>query len=163
MCGIVGYAGPKNPVTILIDGLKKLEYRGYDSAGLAIICGEEIKRLRVKGKISQLEEKVKQTELKGSCGIGHTRWATHGLPSEENAHPHQSCDGGIVIVHNGIIENYHRLKQQLLAEGHHFESETDSEVIAHLIEKYYSGQLEEAVRRATKELEGAYAIAVICR
>ena len=163
MCGIIGYAGQKNPVTILIDGLKKLEYRGYDSAGLAIICGEEIKRLRVKGKISQLEEKVKQTELKGSCGIGHTRWATHGLPSEENAHPHQSCDGGIVIVHNGIIENYHRLKQQLLAEGHHFESETDSEVIAHLIEKYYSGQLEEAVRRATEELEGAYAIAVICR
>jgi glucosamine--fructose-6-phosphate aminotransferase (isomerizing) len=163
MCGIVGYSGHQNPVSILIDGLKRLEYRGYDSAGLAVVSHKEIKRLRVKGKISLLEEKLRQTNLIGTCGIGHTRWATHGLPSEENAHPHQSCGGQIVIVHNGIIENYHKLKQKLLAEGHHFESETDSEVIAHLIEKHYSGQLEEAVRRAVQELEGAFALAVICR
>lgn len=163
MCGIIGYSGRKNPVPILIDGLKKLEYRGYDSAGLAIVSEGEIQRIRVKGKISLLEEKVKQTQLNGNCGLGHTRWATHGLPSEENAHPHRSCQNQIVIVHNGIIENYHVLKERLLAEGHRFESETDSEVIAHLVEKYYSGCLEEAVGQAVQELEGAFAIAVISR
>ncbi|OQX55074.1 MAG: glutamine--fructose-6-phosphate transaminase (isomerizing) [Candidatus Aminicenantes bacterium 4484_214] len=163
MCGIIGYSGRQNPIPILIDGLKKLEYRGYDSAGVAIFSGGDIKRLRVKGKISLLEEKIKQLQLDGSCGLGHTRWATHGVPSEENAHPHRSCGNQIILVHNGIIENYHLLKERLLAEGHQFESETDSEVIAHLVEKYYAGCLEEAVSRAVQELEGAFAIAVISR
>lgn len=163
MCGIIGYSGRQNPIPILIDGLKKLEYRGYDSAGVAIFSGGDIKRLRVKGKISLLEEKIKQLQLDGSCALGHTRWATHGVPSEENAHPHRSCGNQIILVHNGIIENYHLLKERLLAEGHQFESETDSEVIAHLVEKYYAGCLEEAVSRAVQELEGAFAIAVISR
>jgi glutamine---fructose-6-phosphate transaminase (isomerizing) len=161
MCGIIGYLGPKNAVSVLVDGLKKLEYRGYDSAGLAVVRDNEIQLRRVKGKIRVLEESLQDSPLEGSYGLGHTRWATHGRPSEENAHPHRDCSGTLVVVHNGIIENYLTLKEKLKQEGHAFVTETDTEVIAHLIEKYFAGSLEEAVRRALHELEGAYAIAVL--
>jgi glucosamine--fructose-6-phosphate aminotransferase (isomerizing) len=161
MCGIIGYLGPKNPVSVLVEGLKKLEYRGYDSAGLAVIKDNQLQIRRVKGKIRDLEESLITSSLEGSYGLGHTRWATHGRPSEENAHPHRDCSGTLVVVHNGIIENYLSLKERLKAEGHVFRTETDTEVIAHLIEKYFAGSLEEAMRRALDELEGAYAAAVI--
>lgn len=161
MCGIIGYLGAKELIPILIDGLKKLEYRGYDSAGIAIVKEGEILRRRVEGKISSLESSLNREQLTGEYGIGHTRWATHGRPSEENAHPHQDCSGSIVVVHNGIIENYLKLKAQLKSEGHEFQTETDTEIIAHLIEKYFNGSLDEAVRKAIKELEGAFAIAAI--
>jgi len=161
MCGIIGYIGKKKVVPILIEGLKKLEYRGYDSAGIAVVDNGPIQRRRAKGKISILEDVLKQDEVKGNYGIGHTRWATHGRPSEENAHPHQDCTGDIVIVHNGIIENYLDLKTQLSSEGHKFQTETDTEVIAHLIEKYFQENLEEAVRQAIEHLEGDFAVAVI--
>jgi glucosamine--fructose-6-phosphate aminotransferase (isomerizing) len=161
MCGIIGYLGPKNSVSVLVEGLKKLEYRGYDSAGLAVIRDNQLQIRRVKGKIRDLEESLRTSPLEGSYGLGHTRWATHGRPSEENAHPHRDCSGTLVVVHNGIIENYLSLKERLKAEGHVFRTETDTEVIAHLIEKYFAGSLEEAVRRALGELEGAYAAAVI--
>jgi glucosamine--fructose-6-phosphate aminotransferase (isomerizing) len=161
MCGIIGYLGPKNPVSVLVEGLKKLEYRGYDSAGLAVIKDNQLQIRRVKGKIRDLEESLITSPLEGSYGLGHTRWATHGRPSEENAHPHRDCSGTLVVVHNGIIENYLSLKERLKAEGHVFRTETDTEVIAHLIEKYFAGSLEEAMRRALDELEGAYAAAVI--
>jgi glucosamine--fructose-6-phosphate aminotransferase (isomerizing) len=159
MCGIIGYIGPKNSVQVLIEGLKKLEYRGYDSAGIAVDDENEIKVRRVKGKIADLEKSLEKSPLQGSYGLGHTRWATHGRPSEENAHPHRDCTGSLVVVHNGIIENYLPLKKKLKEEGHTFETETDTEVIAHLIEKYFQGSLEEAMQRAVQELEGAYAIA----
>lgn len=161
MCGIIGYIGDKELIPILIEGLKKLEYRGYDSAGIAIVKEGEILRRRVEGKISSLESSLNREQLTGEYGIGHTRWATHGRPSEENAHPHQDCNGSIVVVHNGIIENYLTLKSQLKEEGHEFQTETDTEIIAHLIEKYFEGSLDEAVRKAIKELEGAFAIAAI--
>ena len=161
MCGIIGYIGPKSVVPILLDGLKKLEYRGYDSAGIAVVDEGHIQTKRVKGKIQSLEESLMKSPLKGSYGIGHTRWATHGRPSEENAHPHRDCTGQLVVVHNGIIENYLALKQTLKEEGHTFRTETDTEVIAHLIEKNFRGSLEEAVRAAAAELEGAFAVAVI--
>jgi glucosamine--fructose-6-phosphate aminotransferase (isomerizing) len=161
MCGIIGYLGPKNSVSVLVEGLKKLEYRGYDSAGIAVIKDNQLQVRRVKGKIRDLEESLRTSPLEGSYGLGHTRWATHGRPSEENAHPHRDCSGTLVVVHNGIIENYLSLKERLKAEGHVFRTETDTEVIAHLIEKYFAGSLEEAMRRALGELEGAYAAAVI--
>jgi glucosamine--fructose-6-phosphate aminotransferase (isomerizing) len=161
MCGIIGYMGPKKIVPILIEGLKKLEYRGYDSAGIAVVDEGRIQTKRVKGKIHSLEEGLLRSPLKGSYGIGHTRWATHGRPSEENAHPHRDCTGQIVVVHNGIIENYLALKQALKEEGHTFRTETDTEVIAHLIEKNFRGSLEEAVRAAAAALEGAFAVAVL--
>jgi len=161
MCGIIGYIGNKDVVPILLEGLKRLEYRGYDSAGIAILDGDRIRRRRVKGKISALESSLKQEELTGNFGIGHTRWATHGRPSEENAHPHQDCTGDFVVVHNGIIENYLAIKQELRTEGHEFVTETDTEVIAHLVEKYFQGSLEEAVLQAIKRLEGAFAIAAV--
>ena len=161
MCGIIGYVGPKNAVPVLVEGLKKLEYRGYDSAGIAVIEGDRIQVKRVKGKIRDLEESLRASAPEGSCGVGHTRWATHGRPSEENAHPHRDCSGTLVVVHNGIIENYLPLKEKLKAEGHVFVTETDTEVIAHLVEKYFQGSLEEAVRKALPELEGAYAVAII--
>ncbi len=161
MCGIIGYLGPKNAVSVLVEGLKKLEYRGYDSAGLAVVRDNEIQLRRVKGKIRALEESLQDSPLEGSYGLGHTRWATHGRPSEENAHPHRDCSGTLAVVHNGIIENYLTLKEKLKQEGHTFVTETDTEIIAHLIEKYFAGSLEEAVRRALHELEGAYAIAVL--
>ncbi len=138
MCGIVGYTGRKKAAPVLIEGLKRLEYRGYDSAGIAIIEDDKIETIRRKGKVSQLEQTLSHFDLEGQCGIGHTRWATHGKPSEANAHPHLSCAGDIAIVHNGIIENFQELKQMLEGRGHTFRSSTDSEVIAHLIEDAYS-------------------------
>jgi len=161
MCGIIGYVGPKNVVPVLMEGLKKLEYRGYDSAGIAVVDDHEVQIRRVEGKISSLEKSLKVDPLDGSYGLGHTRWATHGRPSEENAHPHRDCHGNLVVVHNGIIENYLSLKKELKEEGHTFRTETDTEVVAHLIEKYFEGCLEEAVQKAVKELVGAYAIAIL--
>ena len=161
MCGIVGYVGNQEAVPILIGGLAKLEYRGYDSAGVAIQQGQKITVRRSVGKLVNLQTSLKEKELSGMVGIGHTRWATHGKPSEQNAHPHRSK--GCVLVHNGIIENYQPLKQQLEKEGYKFQSETDTEVLAHLIDKYLQkGQgLADAVRSATKDVRGSYALAVI--
>ena len=161
MCGIIGYIGPQSVVPVLVDGLKRLEYRGYDSAGIAVIDNGEIRVRRVKGKIKELEDSLREAPLQGTCGLGHTRWATHGRPSEENAHPHTDCSGRLVIVHNGIIENYLALKQRLRAEGHVFKTETDTEVIVHLLEKHYRGYLEEAMRAAIGEIEGAFAVAAL--
>jgi len=161
VCGIIGYLGPKSVVPVLIDGLKKLEYRGYDSAGIAVVDKNEVKIRRVKGKICVLEESLKTSPLEGTYGIGHTRWATHGRPSDENAHPHCDCTGSTVVVHNGIIENYLSLKKKLKKEGHTFRTETDTEVIPHLIEKHFRDSLEHALRSAVRELEGAFAIAAI--
>ncbi len=161
MCGIIGYIGPKDVVPILLEGLKRLEYRGYDSAGIAVVDEDQIHLKRAKGKISDLERSLGPSSLNGNFGVGHTRWATHGRPSEENAHPHRDCTGSLVVVHNGIIENYLSLKKKLIEEGHTFRTETDTEVIAHLVEKYFHGSLEEAVQQAVQDLEGAYAVAVI--
>ena len=161
MCGIVGYVGKEKAVPLLLEGLKRLEYRGYDSAGIAVVDENQVHLKRVKGKISDLEKSLKSFTPNGSFGVGHTRWATHGRPSEENAHPHRDCTDSLVVVHNGIIENYLSLKKKLTDEGHTFRTETDTEVIAHLVEKYFRGSLEEAVQQAIQELEGAYAIAVI--
>ncbi|HLK68193.1 MAG TPA: glutamine--fructose-6-phosphate transaminase (isomerizing) [Bryobacteraceae bacterium] len=164
MCGIVGYIGPNRAVPIILEGLKRLEYRGYDSAGLAVFCdGDQLEVRRAKGKLRNLEEAVRLNPVDGSFGIGHTRWATHGRPTEENAHPHRDCRGDIVVVHNGIVENYLSLKHTLRTEGHVFTTETDTEVIAHLVEKHFKGNLEEAVRAAVKELSGVFALAVISR
>ena len=162
MCGIVGYVGDQGAVPILLNGLKRLEYRGYDSAGIAILERGKIEVRRSVGKLANLEKALSGNVLKGTTGIGHTRWATHGKPSEQNAHPHRS--GGCVLVHNGIIENYLPLKQQLQKEGYRFESETDTEVVAHLIARYLKQghSLQEAVLAATKEIRGSYAIAAIC-
>ncbi len=164
MCGIVGYIGTKKTVPILLDGLRRLEYRGYDSAGLAVVddSGEMVIR-RASGKLRNLEEVVREQPVDGVYGIGHTRWATHGRPTEENAHPHRGARGEIAVVHNGIVENYLPLKQRLQDEGHKFVTETDTEVIAHLVEKYYRGNLEEAVRRAVREVTGVFALGVIAR
>ncbi len=163
MCGIVGYVGPKRVVPILLDSLKRLEYRGYDSAGLAFLQDGRMTIHRSVGKIKELENALWGKDLPGNVGVGHTRWATHGRPTEENAHPHTDCTGDLVVVHNGIIENYLGLKEKLLAEGHRFKSETDTEVIAHLIEKHLAAapDLESAVRQALGEVVGAYAIAVL--
>jgi glucosamine--fructose-6-phosphate aminotransferase (isomerizing) len=161
MCGIIGYIGPKKVVPLIVEGLKKLEYRGYDSAGIAVVDGDKVNRRRVKGKISNLEESLRNEPLSGYYGIGHTRWATHGRPSEENAHPHMDCTGTIVVVHNGIIENYLSLKEKLLKKGHTFRTDTDTEVIAHLIEEYFEDMLELAVQRAVQDLRGAYSIVAI--
>lgn len=163
MCGIVGYIGDRKAVPIILDGLRRLEYRGYDSAGLAVLSDGELLVRRAEGKLRNLEEAIRVNPLDGVYGIGHTRWATHGRPTEENAHPHRDCKGDVVVVHNGIVENYLALKTQLQAEGHRFVTETDTEIIAHLIEKYLDGNLESAVRRAVKELNGVFAIAVIAR
>ncbi|HTM86599.1 MAG TPA: hypothetical protein VL155_00260, partial [Terriglobales bacterium] len=138
MCGIVGYVGKKRVVPVILDGLKRLEYRGYDSAGIAVAGnGEGLQIRRAEGKLRNLEESVRLKPLDGTYGIGHTRWATHGRPTEENAHPHRDCTGKVVVVHNGIIENYLVLKRKLAEEGHHFATETDTEVIAHLVEKHF--------------------------
>ena len=161
MCGIVGYIGKKNAVEVIYNGLEKLEYRGYDSAGIAVIDNDKIERRRSVGKLINLQENIKSNKISGNIGIGHTRWATHGKPSEENAHPHTDCSGKIVVVHNGIIENYVSLKKQLQKEGHKFASETDTEVVAHLIEKYYKGDLLSAVKSALRNIEGAYALCAI--
>src|SRR5437870_1990374 len=169
MCGIVGYVGKKRVVPVIIDGLKRLEYRGYDSAGIAVAGnGAGLQIRRAEGKLRNLEEVIRLKPLDGTYGIGHTRWATHGRPTEENAHPHRDCTGQVVVVHNGIIENYLFLKKKLIEEGHKFTTETDTEVIAHLVEKYFlktgNGHrpaLEEAVRKAVGELTGVFALAVI--
>src|SRR5271170_2072539 len=164
MCGIVGYIGPKKAVPIILDGLRRLEYRGYDSAGIAVLeDGNGLAVRRASGKLRNLEDALKLSPLEGSYGIGHTRWATHGRPTEENAHPHRDCHGDIVVVHNGIVENYLTLKQQLTDEGHRFVTETDTEIIAHLVEKYYDGNLENAVRDAVRKLTGVFALSVISR
>ena len=164
MCGIVGYIGTHRAVPIILEGLKRLEYRGYDSAGLAVYCENgDLAIRRAQGKLRNLEESMRMNPVDGSYGIGHTRWATHGRPTEENAHPHRDCKGDIVVVHNGIVENYLALKQQLQHEGHVFKTETDTEIIAHLVEKHFEGNLEEAVRAAVKELTGVFALAVIAR
>jgi glucosamine--fructose-6-phosphate aminotransferase (isomerizing) len=161
MCGIIGCLGSKNTVSLLVEGLKRLEYRGYDSAGIAVLKDGKIERRRVKGKIRLLEDHLRENPLEGAYGIAHTRWATHGRPSEENAHPHVDCTGTLAIVHNGIIENHWALKEKLKKAGHVFRTETDTEVLVHLIEGHFSGVLEEAVRAAVREAEGSYAIACI--
>ncbi|HTQ55827.1 MAG TPA: glutamine--fructose-6-phosphate transaminase (isomerizing) [Bryobacteraceae bacterium] len=164
MCGIVGYIGNRKAVPIILEGLKRLEYRGYDSAGIAVAGGgDQLAVRRASGKLRNLEEAILLDPIDGSFGIGHTRWATHGRPTEENAHPHRDCTGDIVVVHNGIVENYLALKQQLQAEGHRFQTQTDTEIIAHLVEKHFAGNLEEAVRAAVKELTGVFALAIIAR
>jgi glucosamine--fructose-6-phosphate aminotransferase (isomerizing) len=164
MCGIVGYIGPRKAVPIIIDGLKRLEYRGYDSAGVAVLeDGDILSVRRASGKLRNLEDVLKLSPIDGSYGIGHTRWATHGRPTEENAHPHRDCHGDIVVVHNGIVENYLALKHQLTEEGHRFCTETDTEIIAHLVEKYFDGNLESAVRDAVRQLTGVFALSVISR
>ena len=161
MCGIVGYIGTRVATPLLIDGLKRLEYRGYDSAGVAIMNGKGVETRKVAGKISKLENVVTAQPVHGSIGIAHTRWATHGAPTEGNAHPHVCCKGQIAVVHNGIIENATALRQMLEERGHEFSSETDTEVVAHLIEELYDGNLEEAVIQALLKVEGTYGIAVI--
>ena len=162
MCGIVGYIGGREAVPVIVDGLRRLEYRGYDSAGVAVLSdGNCLELRRASGKLCNLEEAIRTKPLSGSYGIGHTRWATHGRPTEENAHPHRDCTGKIVVVHNGIVENYLQLRKQLTAEGHTFKTETDTEVLAHLVEKYLDGNLEDAVRKALKQITGVFAISVI--
>ena len=159
MCGIVGYIGPKKVVPVIIEGLRKLEYRGYDSAGIAVVNDGKLEVRRAPGKLRNLEEVLQKSPIQGTYGIGHTRWATHGRPTEENAHPHRDCTGQIVVVHNGIIENYLELKEQLQREGHKFVTETDTEIVAHLVEKNSkNAPLEEAVRRSLKELRGIYSL-----
>ncbi len=162
MCGIVGYIGNKDVTSVLMNGLKKLEYRGYDSAGIAILKDEKLSVIKTKGRLAALEEKLKSTDLSGLVGIGHTRWATHGEPNDVNSHPHISNNGKIAVVHNGIIENYIKLKDFLKGKGYKFQSETDTEVIAHLIEYNYKGDLLKAVMNTLNDVEGAYALGVIC-
>jgi glucosamine--fructose-6-phosphate aminotransferase (isomerizing) len=164
MCGIVGYVGNKQVVPLIIDGLRKLEYRGYDSAGIAVVNEDhKLEIRRAEGKLRNLEEAIRLSPLDGTYGIGHTRWATHGRPTEENAHPHRDCTGRIVVVHNGIIENYLQLKQRLRQSDHRFVTETDTEIIAHLIEEYLKsgGSFEKAVRNAMRDLRGIFALAII--
>ena len=172
MSGIIGYIGNKRVVPVLLEGLQRLQYRGYDSAGIAVIEGNNLQVRRATGKLHNLEEVVRLNPVDGSYGVGHTRWATHGAPTEENAHPHSDCHGTVVVVHNGIIENYLELKKGLVAEGHKFATEVDTEVIAHLVEKYLGGNgggagapdsnnLEEAVRAAVHQLRGVFALGII--
>ena len=170
MCGIVGYVGSKDPVPVILEGLRRLEYRGYDSAGIAVAGGPNgLELRRAPGKLKNLEDVLREQPLQGTYGIGHTRWATHGRPTEENAHPHRDCSGRLVVVHNGIVENYLQLKHALASQGHKFVTETDTEIIAHLIEselnaaknKGHAIQLAEAVRRAVRHLTGAFAIGVL--
>jgi len=163
MCGIVGYTGKREAKEILIKGLKNLEYRGYDSAGVAVLAKNRLKVVKRKGKIKNLEELVSRTSFSGSLGIAHTRWATHGVPSDKNAHPHLDCKKRIAVVHNGIIENFEDLKKDLLRKGCKFSSDTDTEVISHLIERNYHQNLEEAVRRTALLLKGSFSLAVISR
>lgn len=164
MCGIVGYVGTQQAVPIIMDGLKKLEYRGYDSAGIAVLePNGNLAIRRASGKLKNLENSLAENNVTGAFGIGHTRWATHGRPTEENAHPHRDSEGEIVVVHNGIVENYLALRHELSAKGHTFLSETDTEVIAHLVGDYFEGNLEEAVRKALKRIQGVFALGVISK
>lgn len=163
MCGIVGYTGTQNAAPVLLEGLKKLEYRGYDSAGIAVVRGDSICISKVTGRIVNLCEKTQDGKLTpGFTGIGHTRWATHGAPTSTNAHPHASNDGRFAVVHNGIIENYMELREELIAKGYHFESETDTEVIVHLVEMYYAGNAKKAVMKAASRIHGSYALGIVC-
>jgi glucosamine--fructose-6-phosphate aminotransferase (isomerizing) len=163
MCGIVGYVGSREAAPVILDGLRRLEYRGYDSAGLVVLDGRGLQIRRALGKIANLEARLAADPVSGALGLGHTRWATHGRPSEANAHPHTDCTGTVAVVHNGIVENHAALKERLIAEGHRFASETDTEVIAHLLEAYRSrgSDLVDAVRSALGELQGTYAVAVL--
>ena len=161
MCGIIGYIGSKEAVPVLMSGLKKLEYRGYDSAGIAVLKDNKIKIVKCKGKVVKLEKLLEKGAPKGNIGLGHTRWATHGKPDNLNAHPHDGCNSEVVVVHNGIIENYIPLRKRLISEGHNFVSETDTEVLPHLIESNYQDDLTLAVKESIKEIEGSYAIGVI--
>jgi glucosamine--fructose-6-phosphate aminotransferase (isomerizing) len=167
MCGIVGYVGTKDAVPVIVEGLRRLEYRGYDSAGVAVVCEGQLSRRRSVGKLGNLVESLRAEPLSGQFGLGHTRWATHGRPSEENAHPHQDCHGRVVVVHNGIIENYLPLKQRLSAQGHKFVTQTDTEIVAHLVESHLQSDgaagFEAAVRKAVAELEGIYALVLMDR
>jgi len=162
VCGIIGYIGRENVVPLLVEGLKRLEYRGYDSAGIAVLEDEAIVRFRRVGKVRELDEDLRTKTVSATVGIGHTRWATHGKPTEENAHPHLDCHGKIAVIHNGIIENYRPIRDRLISEGHRFASETDTEVLAHLIEARFEGDLLAAVLAALAEVEGAFALAVLC-
>src|SRR6476620_10657386 len=164
MCGIVGYIGPKKVVPVIIEGLRKLEYRGYDSAGIAVVdSAGKLEIRRASGKLRNLEETIRSSPIDGTYGIGHTRWATHGRPTEENAHPHRDCSGRVVVVHNGIIENYLQLKERLRRSDHRFVTETDTEIIAHLIEEYLKQDqsFEQAVRSTVAELRGIFALSII--
>src|SRR5436190_9606189 len=157
MCGIVGYVGDKSAVGIIVDGLKRLEYRGYDSAGVAVLDADGLQVRRAPGRLKALESVLREKPVTGSIGIGHTRWATHGRPSDENAHPHTDCGGRLVVVHNGILENYLELKERLRQDGHTFRSETDTEVLAHLIEHHLksAGRIDRAVKKALAEVQGS--------
>src|ERR687889_458193 len=163
MCGIVGYVGNKQVVPVIIDGLRKLEYRGYDSAGIAVVDERhQLDIRRAEGKLRNLEEAIRLKPLDGTYGVGHTRWATHGRPTEENAHPHRDCTGRVVVVHNGIIENYLELKRELQAQGHDFKTETDTEIVAHLVEREMKDDgLENAVRRALLYMRGMFAVVLV--
>ena len=163
MCGIVGYIGEKKAAPILLDGLTKLEYRGYDSAGIAVDCGDSVFIEKAVGRLDALKDKLKTSLPVGTVGIGHTRWATHGRPSDSNAHPHTDCHGNFVVVHNGIIENYLPLKEGLIARGHKFTSETDTEVVAHLLEEAYHGDFVAAVREVLAKIEGSYSLAFMAK
>ena len=162
MCGIIGYIGSKPVVPVLLDGLRRMEYRGYDSAGVALVSPEGINLRRSAGKLINLENAIRDEPVDGLYGVGHTRWATHGRPTEENAHPHRDCTGKIVVVHNGIIENYLELKHELQAQGHVFKTETDTEIVAHLVEREMQQDgLEQAVRRALTYMRGMFAIVLV--
>lgn len=163
MCGIVGYVGEKQAANFLIDGLTKLEYRGYDSAGIAVFDGEKINVAKSVGRLAALKEKIKNHTPEGVIGIGHTRWATHGRPSDVNSHPHTDCSGKFAVVHNGIIENFMSLKEELIAKGHKFVSETDTEVVAHLLEDVYKGDFLQAVNEVLNKIEGSYSLAFMCQ
>jgi len=162
MCGIIGYIGDRDTVGVLLEGLRRLEYRGYDSAGVAVLVDGRIQVVKAQGKLSVLSDVLAKGKPEGRLGVGHTRWATHGPPSERNAHPHTDCEGQIAVVHNGIIENYLELRERLEAEGHTLRSQTDTEVIPHLLEAYYDGDLEKAMRRALRDVRGSYAAVAIC-
>ncbi len=161
MCGIVGYVGGRDAVPVILDGLRRLEYRGYDSAGVAVVRDGQVVRRRSAGKLQNLTASIAADPLSGAWGLGHTRWATHGRPTEENAHPHQDCSGRIVVVHNGIIENHLELKARLTAQGHRFVTQTDTEVVAHLVESLYEGSLEQAARKALAQVQGVYALVLM--
>src|SRR3989441_5715683 len=161
MCGIVGYVGPRDAVSVLVEGLSRLEYRGYDSAGVAVLNGGGVETRKLAGRIGGLRELLARAPLHGSCGIGHTRWATHGAPTERNAHPHADCTGTVALVHNGIIENADVLRKRLEVGGHRFVTETDTETLVHLIEESPGATLEDRVIAALQHIEGTYGIAVV--